>query len=181
PYLVHEANKLRKLTFTLIIADPKNPEYNANYGLRVLKKMAGSGSPVKLTYGGEFDTGTWRITNLDFVSQRRHATKSFITWAEVNVELTAVNDVKLATGPVKGGAKSSSKKSSSTKKKKTAASKNKASTAAKKTRYYTVKKGDTLSGIAYKLYGDTSKWRALADRNNIKDPKKLQIGKKLKY
>lgn len=45
---------------------------------------------------------------------------------------------------------------------------------------YTVKKGDTLSGIAAAQYGDASKWHAIADANNIRDPKALKTGQVLK-
>lgn len=45
---------------------------------------------------------------------------------------------------------------------------------------YTVKKGDTLSGIAAKLLGDSSKWPTIAQANGIKDPSKLQVGQVLK-
>ena len=46
-------------------------------------------------------------------------------------------------------------------------------------RTYTVKKGDTLWGIATLFYGDGTRWRELASRNGVSDPKKLQIGKVL--
>ena len=46
-------------------------------------------------------------------------------------------------------------------------------------RSYTVKKGDTLWGIATRFYGDGTRWRELAARNSVGDPKKLQIGKVL--
>ena len=46
-------------------------------------------------------------------------------------------------------------------------------------RSYTMKKGDTLWGIATRFYGDGTRWRELASRNGVGDPKKLQIGKVL--
>lgn len=44
---------------------------------------------------------------------------------------------------------------------------------------YIVKKGDTLWAISKKYYGTGSKWKIIADRNGVKDPKKLPIGKRL--
>lgn len=43
---------------------------------------------------------------------------------------------------------------------------------------YTVVKGDTLSKIAKRHYGDASKWKALfeANRDVIKNPDLIQIG-----
>jgi LysM repeat protein len=45
---------------------------------------------------------------------------------------------------------------------------------------YTVKKGDTLWDLAVKYYGDGTQWKKIAKANGVKDPKKLQIGTKLK-
>lgn len=44
---------------------------------------------------------------------------------------------------------------------------------------YTVVKGDTLWGIASRFYGDGTRWRELAMKNDVADPKKLPIGKVL--
>ena len=41
---------------------------------------------------------------------------------------------------------------------------------------YTVVRGDTISGIAFKLYRDASKWREIAKENKIRDPRRLQPG-----
>lgn len=45
---------------------------------------------------------------------------------------------------------------------------------------YTVKKGDTLSRIAAKVYGNANRWPEIAKKNNIRDPRKLRVGQKLK-
>ena len=44
---------------------------------------------------------------------------------------------------------------------------------------HTVVKGDTLWEIACRFYGDGTRWRELAARNGVTDPKKLPIGKVL--
>jgi hypothetical protein len=49
-----------------------------------------------------------------------------------------------------------------------------------KYRTYTVKKGDTLQGIAKKLLGKASRWQEIAKINNIHDPRNLKVGKKLR-
>lgn len=61
------------------------------------------------------------------------------------------------------------------------AAKSSGSTARSRTRYYVVKKGDTLSEISEKVYGDADKWRRIynANRSKVKDPKKLQVGTRL--
>jgi nucleoid-associated protein YgaU len=44
---------------------------------------------------------------------------------------------------------------------------------------YTVKKGDTLQGIATAEYDDPREWRRIAKTNNIDDPLELRPGMKL--
>jgi hypothetical protein len=45
---------------------------------------------------------------------------------------------------------------------------------------YIVKSGDTISKIAAKKYGDANKWKRIADANNLRDPRSLTIGKRLR-
>ncbi|MGM0576311.1 MAG: LysM peptidoglycan-binding domain-containing protein [Myxococcota bacterium] len=44
---------------------------------------------------------------------------------------------------------------------------------------YTVKRGDTLQGIAYAEYDDPHEWRRIAETNDIDDPMSLRPGSKL--
>jgi len=46
---------------------------------------------------------------------------------------------------------------------------------------YTVQKGDSLSKIAKKYFGDVNQWHKIfdANRNQISDPDKIQVGQKL--
>lgn len=43
-------------------------------------------------------------------------------------------------------------------------------------RTYTVRKGDTLSGIAAKQLNNAGRWHEIANLNGIRDPRRLQIG-----
>ncbi len=63
-------------------------------------------------------------------------------------------------------------------KKAAVAQKDKAKSKAKG-RYITVKKNQSLGAIARKYYGAEGKWRALAKRNGIQDPKDLRERQKL--
>lgn len=44
---------------------------------------------------------------------------------------------------------------------------------------YVIKSGDTLWGIAKKMTGSGDNYKALATKNNIKDPDKIYVGQKL--
>jgi hypothetical protein len=44
---------------------------------------------------------------------------------------------------------------------------------------WTVRRGDTLSGIAGAVYRDPGQWRAIADANGIADPRRLVPGRTL--
>lgn len=41
---------------------------------------------------------------------------------------------------------------------------------------YTVVRGDTLSGIAYRVFRDASRWREIAMDNGLRDPRRLMPG-----
>jgi len=47
------------------------------------------------------------------------------------------------------------------------------------TKVHTVTEGDTLAGIAQAMYDDPKLWRPIALRNQLADPRKLPVGKKL--
>ena len=51
-----------------------------------------------------------------------------------------------------------------------------------KGKIYIVKAGDSLTKIAAKknIYGDASKWKKIADANNIRDPRKIKVGQHLR-
>lgn len=178
PFLVPSSAKLKRMNFTLQVTN-SNHRASVEGWLKALESMSRSGNAIKVRYGSWFDTGpSWKITNVSIDSNVRHSTNSGILEAEVSIELTEYVAPSTATatsasapkGPTTGGVKP------------TTAAKKKATTA--KTggvvRTHTVKKGDTLSGIAVKYYKNASLWRKIATANGIKNPLTLQIGKKLR-
>jgi hypothetical protein len=48
------------------------------------------------------------------------------------------------------------------------------------TKIYTVRRGDTLSKIAAKELGKSSKWPEIAKLNHLRDPDNIKVGQKLK-
>lgn len=47
-------------------------------------------------------------------------------------------------------------------------------------RTYKVKRGDNLTKIAAKFYGDANQWKKIADANKLRDPRSLKIGMTIK-
>lgn len=45
---------------------------------------------------------------------------------------------------------------------------------------YRIKSGDTLSRIAVRFLGDAGRWREIARLNNIRDPRRLKVGAKIR-
>ena len=45
--------------------------------------------------------------------------------------------------------------------------------------YYTVQPSDTLEDLAWRFYRDSSRWSFLARVNDIRDPRRLQVGELL--
>jgi hypothetical protein len=46
-------------------------------------------------------------------------------------------------------------------------------------RVHRVVSGDTLQSMAWREYGDATKWRAIAEANRIDDPMRLEVGREL--
>jgi len=174
PLLIADSRSLPTISFTTTLAYSRRPDLSVQGMLYNLKVLSETTLPIKLTYGGYFESRyLWRITKYSFSSVQRHPTNSAITEAEVDLEFTIVQDVVLSTGPVTGGVKPPVPKKPPAKKPTKKAPK-------KKYKTYTVKKGDTLISIAIKLFKNASKWRYLADTNKIKNHK-IKVGQKLKY
>jgi len=47
------------------------------------------------------------------------------------------------------------------------------------TRQHVVRRGDSLASIAAAEYGDPARWRDIAERNNIEDPRRIRPGMQL--
>lgn len=132
--------------------------------------MSESESRVTIDYTDR-EVGAWLMTSYSATVTHRDAKNSPVR-ADVSFTFVRIMDQKAFLGPIKGKSSSLKPKPATTKKpKKTNTSKNLAT--------YKVKKGDTLWDLARKYYGDYYKWTKIADRNGVKNPKLLPIGKVL--
>ena len=166
PYLVRTGMRLPTIEFTANLVYSREPDKSVEPLMAVLRNMADSTMTLTVKYGGWFDARVWRMDDLSFKTLQRNPDTNAPTHVEADITLKLASDIKLTVGPVSGG-KTTKKKT--TKKK------------SSKTRYYKIKKGDTLYKLANKFYGDPGEWKYLAKINKIKNPKKLKVGKKIKY
>lgn len=164
------------MSFDMDLAFPSHVGTEA--GLAHLEKILTSNKRIIITYGGRYEHHYWRCTDFSFTSNERTEASSSISNASISVSFIKDDSDAVPVGPVSGGVHSKPKPKPTKKKKSTTSSTKKK---ASKTRYYTIKKGDTLSKISIKLYHTASKWRYLATLNKLKNPNKIYPGKKLKY
>ena len=139
---------------------------------KLLKKfdaMSESESRIYINFTAR-EAGAWLMTSYSANITHRNASQ-IPTRAEVSFVFSRIMDEKAFFGPIKGRSTSIKVTPARAPKKKT----NTSATLA----VYVVKKGDTLWDLARKYYGNPYKWTRLADRNGVRNPRLLQIGKRL--
>lgn len=170
PYLVRESYRLASMTFTARLVRSELVDQSVDDLMIGLQNLASTTVALTMKYGGRYDAKIWRMEDLTFSTLQRHPVSNVPTHVEAEITLRVASDIKLAVGPISGGKKSpAATKKPSTPSKKTS-----------KTRYYKVKKGDTLIKLANRFYGDPDDWRYLAKINKIKN-RKIKVGQKIKY
>lgn len=170
--------KLRTAQYTVTVVDSNNGPWDLENAvepklarLATICNLDSQTRPVAMVWGG-FDANTnvtlsghWHIDSMQVVSEIRQPGTNNVSQATVTFTLKEASDLT----PLKIPSTAASSQAPSKK-----------ATASVKT--YTVKSGDTLYGIALKVYGndDTSSWRKIATANGIGNPQKLQVGQVLK-
>ena len=154
---------LREVKLTTFLPAPNSPFYNGQEPgtvLAMLKSWQDSGDPVRLIISGSDINDAFLIEDVSETLAEGDR--------DVGLALTLREyKFKSALAALAGGSGS-------------AASVSQTRTDERVTpRTYTVKKGDTLWDIACRFYGDGTKWRAIAAKNGVPDPRKLQVGKVL--
>ena len=152
---------LREVKLTTFLPAPNSPFYNGQEPetvLAMLKSWQDSGDPVRLIISGTDINDAFLIEDMSETLAEGDR--------DVGLTLTLREyKFKSALAALAGGS---------------AASVSKTRTDERVTpKTYTVKKGDTLWDIACRYYGDGTKWGAIAAKNGVADPRKLQIGKVL--
>lgn len=166
PIIRRNPPRLRKMSFTLFFGST-SPDASQHDRILSLVNIARGRREVRVNYG-RFETGLWRINSLSIDSNMRNR-QGEITRAEVSVEFIASEMSPINRGPVSGGNRgpvSGGNKGTRGKK--------------KRPKFYRVKRGDTLSKIAVRFYGNAKAWKRIATANKIKNPRKLKVGRKLR-
>jgi nucleoid-associated protein YgaU len=152
PILTREGLNMRKISMSSLFVGHTAYYTSVDMNLRKLEKIAESKELVQIEYDPRC-YGDWRLTSLSYTSVLRHPVTNEITRATVDLEFTEANDN--GENPV--------------------------SSTTTRPKMYTVKAGDTLGSIAKQFYkGDGTKWRAIAKANDIKNPKHLTVGMRLR-
>lgn len=158
--LRYKGPKLRVLTLDVVIYEIGS--YTVNKVIYELERMSNFRTPISCAYGST-EAGTFHITGLKAKVVKRGPSNNAIEGA-ATVELTRVMAENLTVVSRKTPAKPPPKSTGSK---------------GKRTVHYTIRRGDTLSGIAVKVCHNSSHWQRIAKDNKIRDPRKLVVGKKL--
>lgn len=153
------------LTFTLVHRDWTQ---SIEGWLTALRRIANTTDRITIHGMSPSEAGPWRMTACAVAITQRQPGSNVAVRADVTLTLTYANDANPKLGPVQGGKKHGHK-----------GVRDRGGSSKKHTRHYVVKKGDTLSGIAEKFYGEPGKWKQIAKANKITHPRSLKVGRKL--
>lgn len=179
PIIVPGSYKTKKMNFSGSITpktdkakDGSQKAYPSIEGdLIKLERLASSQEDVRVTYAGGFENRLWHIDDFSWTSTMRDPYNNKTTAADIELSFILSVNIDTNVGPVSGGVKPKAKTTPTAKKPTTKTSKAKT---------YTVKRGDTLSGIAVRFYRDSSKYRQIATLNKIRNPHLIYPGKLLR-
>lgn len=162
PIVARSGDQLRAMSFDLFVCSQTLGQ-SVQRSLNELEAIAGSGARVTFSYGTS-ERGTWRMARCSIRVTERVPFSNDAAKATVSLSFLEASDVVVKVGPLSGGhaAPAGSKP------------------AAPAERTHTVSRGETLSGIALRYYGAASVWPQLADLNKVRDPRRLQIGTRLR-
>lgn len=161
PLLLRAGGTLETMSFELTLG---HTDWNQSIetALKQLTELAQSGARMRVKLDDPSGSKRWRLTSFSYnVTMRQQGTNA-ATRATAQLTFTAASDPVVEVGPVSGGKKGGK------------------SDDGKWPKFYVFKKGDTLHSVANKFYGDPSQWSVIADANQIRNPKTIKPGRKLR-
>lgn len=166
PLVTDDGRDLRVISLEALFAH-RDHQRSVEGLLRTLEAIAEEDKPVKLRNYGPAEDGWYVVSSLSISDVTRQHGSNLRTRATASFVLTEDPDVDVKIGPASGGHKKGKGGAKDRK-------------GGKWPKSHTVKAGDTLAAISVRYYDEASSWRRIADANGIRDPRKLQVGKKLK-
>lgn len=155
PLLVRGDGKLQTLSFDLTVGFPDLTSIEAL--LDQLRKGKDGSERWAVSYGPQ-ERGLWRMTGLQISVEDRQEWTNLAVRASVSLGLTEAGP-SVRVGPVTGGRPAGMGQPPAT---------------------YTVKRGDTLPGVAVKFYGSTAYAGAIATANGMRNSCVIRTGQVLK-
>lgn len=153
---------LKQMRLSVTLVNGGNP---VDYWIDWFRWLSNQRTPLAVAYGTSgAEAGMWRLTSVTVSSVRRKEGSNAITQATSTltfVEAVVLTKPKAATPP------------------KTAPKKSTPKAPGKASRVYTVKTGDTLSGIALHFYGDANQWPKIARANKLRNPNRIYPGQRM--
>lgn len=159
PLVTRTAEGLRVTSFEVLLARPDHQASVEDY-ISLLHRIGRSGDRITLSLSA-LETGiVWRMTDLSISTrQRQHGTNA-VTRATASLAFEEAVDAVVNVGPLSGGTKTKRRR-------------------VRRTTHYVVKKGDRISRIALRFYGDPNGWHRIAKASKLKHPHKLKPGRRL--
>jgi LysM repeat protein len=171
PLMRKAGPRLRGMSFAVRFTASGRP---VEGGLGLLDRFSNAEQPLAVAYG-PFEAGLWRLVTVNIRSQKRQPGTNAIVEAEA--ELTFVEHVD------DGYRKPPSARPTpapATPRPGASAAPAPAKTAPKRaSQVYVVQRGDTLSKIAARFYGDADRYPEIAKANKLRDPNLIRPGQKL--
>lgn len=150
---------LREVRFTTFLPERGSPFYGGVDGaevLSLLKSWQDSGDPVRMIVSDSDINDAFLIE--DVTETLREGDGDITLTLHLREYKFSAQAARGAAARVQGAARTDERVTPET---------------------WTVKRGDTLWGIACTLYGDGTRWRELARKNGVSEPRRLPIGKVL--
>lgn len=167
PLLRRSGDSLPTVSFTVVLARTDN-QSSVHGEITMLREIAYSGARVTVGGLSSYEAGPWRMTGCDVTILARAYGSNRVTRAEVAITLTTDSDVTIrpsSKGPTTGGHKTPKPKPKHKPK--------------PVNRYYTLRRGETLSHVALKFYGDPNAWKPIATASKIRNVRSIPAGKRL--
>jgi len=163
PLVRRSGDGLPTLSFAVTIAYQDHQDSVEGVIAR-LRSIAYSGARVTVGGMSVHELGPWRMTGCQVTTTARQYGSNRITGATASLSFLRDSDVTVVpkhTGPATGGHKPTKPKAHPV------------------NRYYVMRRGDTLSGVAHKMYGHAALWPRIATASHIRNTRTIKVGTRL--